>query len=110
MAIHFYFQQKALLNHGFTVIDEIHLLNHFIRVDIGKESEVTAVNAHYVNIKAGEYTSSTEHIAIAANHYCEVGLLTNRDKVTNGKVIAIHFLGDAFFNKNGALFGAKIIR
>ena len=79
VAVHFYFQQKALLHHGFAVVDQIHLLNDFVGVNIGKKAQIPAVDADHMNIKPGKHAGCAKHIAVATYNDCQVGLFTNGD-------------------------------
>ena len=104
---HLGLQQKAFLGDVVAFQHVGELLQGVVRVKVGEKAEVAAVNADNVNVVTGQGPRRAEHIAVAAHHHREVGLLANLRQRAGFHVAELKFMGDLLFNQHFIPFAAQ---
>ncbi|MNL36501.1 hypothetical protein D3C87_1585840 [compost metagenome] len=71
------FQQKAFFADIMTIEYISKLLMGVVRVEIGQETQVAAIDTNDLNIVARQRSCGTQHVAVTADHDREIGLLSD---------------------------------
>ncbi|MNL51242.1 hypothetical protein D3C87_1743250 [compost metagenome] len=80
------FQQEALFIDVFALQHVGQLLQCVVGIKIGQKTEIAAVNADHLDVVAGQNAGCAEHIAVATDHYCQVGLLANIRQAAGNRI------------------------
>ncbi len=75
--LHAGFQQETVFLDVFAFQHVRQLLLGVVRIEIGEEAEIAAVDADHLDVVTRQHARGAEHVAVAADHHRQIGLLAD---------------------------------
>lgn len=92
------FQQETLFVDVLAFQHVRQLLQSVVGIEIGEEAEVAAVDSDHLDVIARQHARGAEHVAVAADHHCQVGALADIRQAAGHGVFQPQIMGDLAFD------------